>query len=69
MLLCTWHSPGKNTGVGCHFLLQGMFPRPRSLVLQADALTSEPPWKPTRESGVRVHERKGLGTMNNPQKE
>ena len=19
-----WHSPGKNTGVGCHFLLQGM---------------------------------------------
>ena len=43
--------------------------RPRSLALQADALTSEPPWKPTRESGVRVHERKGLGTMNNPQKE
>ena len=21
-LLRTWHSPGKNTGVGCHFLLQ-----------------------------------------------
>ena len=21
-LLCPWHSPGKNTGVGCHFLLQ-----------------------------------------------
>ena len=20
-LLCPWHSPGKNTGVGCHFLL------------------------------------------------
>ena len=21
-LLCPWNSPGKNTGVGCHFLLQ-----------------------------------------------
>ena len=25
-LLCSWNSPGKNTGVGCHFLLQGIFP-------------------------------------------
>ena len=25
-LLCPWESPGKNTGVGCHFLLQGIFP-------------------------------------------
>ena len=25
-LLCPWDSPGKNTGVGCHFLLQGIFP-------------------------------------------
>ena len=24
-LLCPWESPGKNTGVGCHFLLQGIF--------------------------------------------
>ena len=24
-LLCSWNSPGKNTGVGCHFLLQGIF--------------------------------------------
>ena len=24
--LCNPISPGKNTGVGCHFLLQGMFP-------------------------------------------
>ena len=22
---CLWNSPGKNTGVGCHFLLQGIF--------------------------------------------
>ena len=25
-LLCPWDSPGKNTGVGCHFLLWGIFP-------------------------------------------
>ena len=25
-LLCPWDSPGKNSGVGCHFLLQGIFP-------------------------------------------
>ena len=24
-ILCPWDSPGKNTGVGCHFLLQGIF--------------------------------------------
>ena len=24
-LLCPWDSPGKNTGVGCHFLLQAIF--------------------------------------------
>ena len=24
--LCPWNSPGKNTGVGCHSLLQGIFP-------------------------------------------
>ena len=39
-----WASPGKNAGVGCHFLLQGIFPTQElnlgSLALQAD---SEPP--------------------------
>ena len=25
-LLCPWDSPGKNIGVGCHFLLQRIFP-------------------------------------------
>ena len=25
-LLCPWSSPGKNSGVGCHYLLQGIFP-------------------------------------------
>ena len=26
MFLCPWDFPGKNTGVGCPFLLQGIFP-------------------------------------------
>ena len=25
-LLCPWDYPGKNSAVGCHFLLQGIFP-------------------------------------------
>ena len=25
-LLCPWNSPGKNTGVGSNYLLQGIFP-------------------------------------------
>ena len=24
--ICPWDFPGKNTGVGCHFFLQGIFP-------------------------------------------
>ena len=27
-LLCPWDSPGKNTGLGCHALLQGNLPNP-----------------------------------------
>ena len=29
-LFCPWDFPGKNTGVGCHFLPQGIFPTPES---------------------------------------
>ena len=40
-------SPGKNTGVGCHALLQEIFPtqgtESRSPTLQVDSLPSEPP--------------------------
>ena len=43
-------SPGKNTGVGCHALLQGTLPdpgiKPRSLTLQVDSLASQPPGNP-----------------------
>ena len=43
-LLCPWDSPGKNTGVGCHALLQGI--EPRSPALQADSLLAELTGKP-----------------------
>ena len=41
-LLCPWDSPGMNTGVGCHTLLQGNLPnlgvQPASSAWQADSL-------------------------------
>ena len=44
------NSPGKNSGVGCHFLLQGIFPtqglNPGPPALQADSLPSESPGMP-----------------------
>ena len=53
-LLCPWDSPGKNTGVGCCFLLRGSFPTGDrtyvSLCLlhcQESSLPLEPPGKPS----------------------
>ena len=50
-------SPGKNTGVGCHSLLQEIFPTQGSnpgfwslLHWQVDSLASEPPGKPLSPS-------------------
>ena len=40
----TEEPPGKSTGVGCHFLLQGI--KPWSPALQADRLLTELPGKP-----------------------
>ena len=49
VLLCPWDSPGKNTGVGCHFPLPrdltdpGIKPEsPVSPALQKDSLPAEP---------------------------
>ena len=48
-LLRPWDFPGKSTEVGCHFLLQGIFPtqglNPGLPHLQVDALPSKPPGK------------------------
>ena len=60
-LLCPWDSPGKNTGVGFHALLQGIFltqgSNPHLLRLlhwQAGSLPLVPPGKPflTCETGL-----------------
>ena len=49
-LLCSWDSPGRNTGVGCHSLLQGIFPTQESNLglqpWQTDSSQSELPGKP-----------------------
>ena len=52
-LFCPWDFPGKNTGVDCHFLLQGILPIQVSnlhllylLHLQAGSLPLVPPGKP-----------------------
>ena len=48
-LLCPWNSPGKNTGVGCHSLLQGTFPTQgskSSLLIAGRFFTAEPSGKP-----------------------
>ena len=68
-LLCPWNSPGKNTGVGCHSFLQGLFLTQGSnlylLHWQADFLPSDPPGKvseadylslynPTHENSTKI---------------
>ena len=49
-LLCPWNSQGNNTGVGHHFLLQGIFLsqgwNPHLLHWLVDSLPSESPRKP-----------------------
>ena len=42
MLLRPWDSPGKNTGVGCYFLLQCMKVKSESEVAQSYPILSEP---------------------------
>ena len=58
-LLCPWDFPGKNTGMGCHFLLQGIFltqeSNPHLLCLlhwQADSLPLSH-WEAQREAAAR----------------
>ena len=41
-LCCPWDSPGKNTGVGCHFLLQCMKVKSESEVAQLCPTLSDP---------------------------
>ena len=41
-LPCPWDSPGKNTGVGCHFLLQCMKVKSKSEVAQSCPTLCDP---------------------------
>ena len=52
-------SPGKNTGVGCHALLQGDLPNPgiqsRSPALQVVSLPAELPGKPFHSNSLSIY--------------
>ena len=61
-----WDSPGKNTGVGCHFLFQSMKVKSESEVAQSCLTPSDPmdcslpgssnPWDfPGKSTGVGCH--------------
>ena len=63
---CPWDSPGKNTGEGCHFLLQCMKVKSESEVAQSCPTLSDPmglqptrllrPWDfPGKSTGVGSH--------------
>ena len=65
-LPCPWSSPGKNTGVVCHFLLQCMKVKSESEVTQSCPTLSDPmdcspprllhPWDfPGKSTGVGCH--------------
>ena len=66
-LLCPWDSPSKNTGVGCHFLLQCMKVKSESEVTQLCPTLSDSmdcslptrllrPWDfPGKSTGVGCH--------------
>ena len=62
-LPCPWDSPGKSTGVGCHFLLQCMKVKSESEVAQSCPTLCDPmdgrlrnPWDfPGKNTGVGCH--------------
>ena len=58
---CPWGSPGKNAGVGCQALLQGIFPtqglNPSLLVpcIAGGFFTAEPLGKPLKEAKTKLN--------------
>jgi len=60
-LRCPWDSPSKNTGVGCHFLLQCMKVKSEREVAQScltlsDPMDYSPPWDfPGKSARVGCH--------------
>ena len=73
-LPCPWDSPGKNTGVGCHFFFQCMKVKSESEVAQS-CPTQQPhglqptrlcrPWDfPGKSTGVGCHRLLHLGSLS-----
>ena len=62
-LLCPWNSPGKNTGVSSHSLLQGIFLTHGSNpgLLQADSLLSE--WFICNRVWSKLASQRGYGLL------
>ena len=63
-LLCPWDSPGKHTGVGCHFLLQSMKVKSESEVAQSCPTLCNPmDWSPSASSihGIFPGKSTGVG--------
>ena len=67
--LCPWDSPGKNTGVSCHFLLQGIFStqglNPHLLCLlywQVGSIPLVPPGKPSFDTALNFAPRQVPGS-------
>ena len=52
-LLCPWDSPGKNTGVGCHLLLQCMKVKSESEVAQL-CPTLSTPWTAAHQAPLSI---------------
>ena len=52
-LPCPWDSPGKNTGVGCHFLLQRMKVKRESEVSQS-CPTLVTPWNAAYQAALSM---------------
>ena len=64
MLLCPWDFPGKGTGVGCHFLLQRIFPtqgsNPCLPHCKQDVFLSEPTGKSFHAKMGSIKDRNGV---------
>ena len=74
-LYSPWNSIDQNTKVGCHTLLQGIFPtqvKPRSPASQADSLPAEPQgksWSSTKKFTIHMETQKTPNSQSSLEKE
>ena len=72
-IFCPWDSPGKNTGMGCPFLIQGNLPNsgtepafPASPALAGKFFITEPAGKPPLPTYWALNQSKPLGDLSFP---